>query len=460
MSDESARKLARAVAGGGAAAERVRLALELERAGRRDEAYETLLPGLEEPIVRREIARFPAWAHDRATAGRTGCLDVAPITCAPRVKWTRPVSKMMPSVAGMTRLLASPLGIVCAQNDGFVVLGAETGRLRWERRWSQPQRFDDELNGGVPNGPDVNWIPQLAISGESLLCWNAGTLTSYDLWTGETFYEYNVGRGDLALLSDRLLIFGLNGRNVAAWEISDPRKPPSRAWQSSATSGAHMLSQSVASTDNLVLVSEAIGRLAALDRRTGSVRWTGSAFLGAIADDASCLTWSMSMSADPANPGPRYDVTCFDPTGVRVWDAGDNYLPAALGSHAVVRAKFAQGSMVNSSVTLLDRVRGAGAIPVRGSQGLLVWSTSAIARDVVVVPSGNIIEGVSLLAARERTGEVLWVFDPKDLPVDDGSRVDRPLRRNLSLGAVAVLPRRVLFVLDGALVCLEPTKGN
>ena len=168
----------------------------------------------------------------------------------------------------------------------------------------------------------------------------------------------------------------------------------------------------------------------------------------------------MSVSSDSANPGPRYEVVCFDPNGVRVWDAGGDCLPAALGSHTIVQARFGQGSLVNSSVTLLDRVRGAGALPVHRSQGVFVWSTSAIARDVVLVPAGSFTEGLTLLAARARTGEILWVFDPRDLPLDDGSRVDRPLLRNLSLGAVAVLPHRVIFVLDGAVVCLEPTRGG
>src|SRR5689334_19677701 len=87
VSDEELLALERALPSSGVA-ERLRYATALLRVGRDADALAALQPAASEPAARRELARFPAWTHDEGGAGRTRCLDVAPLV-RPRVAWRR-----------------------------------------------------------------------------------------------------------------------------------------------------------------------------------------------------------------------------------------------------------------------------------------------------------------------------------------------------------------------------------
>src|SRR2546423_8703389 len=134
MADEQVRRLEREAAAGDPAAA-LRYGRALERGGRRGEAAGVLRRIVDREDARAELARYPAWTHGAGDAGGTRFADVEPVVSKPRVLWKTLIpGARWAANSPATPLVASPLGVVCAKRQGFVVLDPGTGEVLWRRR--------------------------------------------------------------------------------------------------------------------------------------------------------------------------------------------------------------------------------------------------------------------------------------------------------------------------------------
>jgi hypothetical protein len=197
---EELRDLERAVAAGGGAPERLKLARALERLGRTEEARGVLIPARADADVRRELGRFPWSCHATQRV-----FDVEPIRMKPVVKWSKPI-RFHPN-----GVLAHPLATVAVRHDiqgpHSCALDAETGELLW-----------DAGHGALAIVKDVVFLR------------TRHGAAAFDLWTGETLHETELpARSRVWFEGPRLLAArSRDGRTVAFSIGDDPRQAPSR----------------------------------------------------------------------------------------------------------------------------------------------------------------------------------------------------------------------------------------
>jgi hypothetical protein len=257
--DESLRAMSRAVEAGEGAGARLRYARALERAGRRDEAFDALASGREDPDVRAELARFPLWRQTDADAGRTRFLDVAPIRREPRVKW---VSEAIGAL-GRT-ISAGPNRIACEDDRGATkILDADTGEVRREFTYGEPCAF----------------------VGDTLLMKRKTKLRGYDLETGAALWEETTWQLSYEALHVGEILVTASPVTVSAYRLAHPRKQPKGLWDYRVR-GTNRKGRfaKVALADDTALVPHE-GEIAALDLADGHVR---SRFAGneVLADEA------------------------------------------------------------------------------------------------------------------------------------------------------------------------------
>jgi hypothetical protein len=196
---EELRDLERAVAAGGGAAERLKLARALERLGRSDEAREALIPARADAEVRRELGRFP-WSCPATQR----VFDVEPIRTKPVARWSKPI-RFSPNV-----VLAHPMATVAVRHDTHgphsCALDAETGELLWDAGHAA-----------------------LAIVKDVVFVRTRHGAAGLDLWTGETLHETELLAGSLVWFdSPRLLAARSRDDRTFAFLIGDdPRRAPS-----------------------------------------------------------------------------------------------------------------------------------------------------------------------------------------------------------------------------------------
>jgi hypothetical protein len=197
---EELRDLERAVATGGGAAERLRLASALERSGRKDDALAVLVPAREDAEVRRAIGRFPAWTHPDGDAGASGAVDLEPIRERPRVKWTR-------EVGFRPRDMAANAATV------FVYAGsaidAETGQEVWNA------------------GSSLSWA--FALVCDVLLGETPQTFEALDSWTGRKLHETPNPGGCFNFDEHGIVACAAKEDRVLSYAFDDPRSPPKLA---------------------------------------------------------------------------------------------------------------------------------------------------------------------------------------------------------------------------------------
>jgi hypothetical protein len=196
---EELRDLERAVAAGGGAPERLKLARALERLGRGDEARDVLIPARADVDVRRELGRFPWSCH-----ATQGVFDVEPIRTKPVVKWSKPI-RFSPN-----DVLAHPLATVAVHyhvhGSHSCALDAETGELLW-----------DAGHGALAIVKDVVFLR------------TRHGVAGCDLWTGEALHETELPGGSLVWFAGPRLLAARShdGRTLAFLIGDDPRLPPS-----------------------------------------------------------------------------------------------------------------------------------------------------------------------------------------------------------------------------------------
>lgn len=411
VDDAELRRLERELAATGAPEARVRLARELERVGRRDDAFFVLKPGIADAAVRAEIARWPAWTHASGDAGRRACIDVAPVRSTPRVAVFRRDSIEI----GALTLLASPLALVLTEtretNDGDVstlrVLDPEAGAPRFDR--------------------EARWLVfHTSIHGEHL------TITEgvHDLRSGELVMSWPYGGsaiagasndGDILLLrhSGELRCVRLRGKEFEiVWRASLPGTPP-RTVHVVAWSDAHVL---------------LCGRraLTSLDRRTGAILWekpVDADWNEACADARLVLAQLGHHATSP--------LEAFDSKGASLWRTrvaararvlGDGYVVAEVLSSSE-RGLITLDARTGESIHIL-RARASW------EEGLAV----AAAREVVYFTRGP-----RSVSAETYRGEWLWDLD---LPDSAGTA---------PIAALAPAPRQLYVALaDGTIISLEP----
>ena len=404
MADEDLRRLEREATANDPAA-CMRYAGALEREGRRAEAARALRRAIDSEAAREVLAGYPAWAHPWATAGRARSLDVEPVVARPRVLWTAKVDHGPGLSSSQTawsshRLLASPLGVVCATDRGVVVLDPDSGAERWHRNWAKRA-----LAGGSP------WRPQLEIHGQTLLVWNGDALWRNDLATGKAHGELRAPWATQALL-DRGLLVAVEEDAIVARSVGREAQGE-ELWRAPRPRGELVLA---AAEDQVFIWSQ--GVIAAHDRSSGEERWQEFGSATFLADREGLVT----LAEDP----PRLELRDAKGQPVRRIEEGtwafaltrDLVVVGVGGAQAVAVVERASGAQ-----TMLPALRAAGA-PI-------------VARDVIY---GATDEACSRLGACRASGEQLWGLDlPR--PTGRGARSERS-----GVAALALLDRMVFAI--------------
>lgn len=387
----------RAVEAGGSAADSLRYARALERAGRRDNALDVLLAVRDRHAsIRAELARFPAWAQGDADAGRTRFLDLAPIRREPRVKWVSPER----ADASVSRLLATPFGVVFAgPNESTVVLDPETGALR--RR--------------------IGLVEPCAFVRDVLLVKRKTKLRGYDLDTGALLYERTTGQLSFeAHVADGVLVTA-SPSNVQAYGLPRAREAPRFLWEYTVrgTSRKGRFGRAAIASGQVLVPQN--GDVAVIDLRSGALK---SRLPGDV----------VRVDAAGLLVGEERRLVLRGPDGKVAWSReGEGFYPISLAPDAVV-------AQVLEGPSLLDRA--TGRLVRRLFDG---WCDAALCvRDVVyVLKAGAEEETNDLLRAFSTKGEPLW-------EVALGPRLEGPVV------ALAAGGRRIFGLTNGGKVfCLE-----
>lgn len=428
MADEDLRRLERDAAAGDTGAT-VRLALTLERDGRRAEAARMLLSVVDDAAARDALARFPAWSHDGADAGRTRWLDVEPVTRTPRVLWKTKLDVGNEPRFETTRLVASPLGVVAPTRRAFAVFDPTTGARRWQAKSWAPGR--------------ARWAPRFVIEGDELVASNGDSLRRFDLVTGEE-------RGALEVpgLAGGIVLHGnvhaISGREVVARAISSGRGEP--LWSRAIDIGTEIdidterAEPVLRAAGDMVFVLAA-SKLNVLDRRTGEVRFEAAAGGSFVADADGSVVVEVGVSQRTGES----TLVLREASG-RVLHRLERYRwLEALSPRFILVDDVDERP---SPVVAIDRATGeARALPLHGA----AYSFPLIAvRDVIYGAGRDPI--IPTLAACRMSGEpLLWEFAPEEVVSAEG-------RNEWTLAALD----RVLYVrfADGTLVALTDLPGE
>ncbi len=397
MTDEKLRSLGRAAEVGGSAADTLRYARALERAGRRDDSLEVLVAARDpDASTRAELARFPAWAQADADAGRTHFLDLAPIRHEPRMKW---ISLERADPTG-SRLLATPFGVAFAgPNGSTVVLDPKTGALR--RR--------------------TGLVEPCAFAGDVLLVKRKTKLRGFDIESGAVLYEQTTGQLSFeALLADGVLVTA-SPSNVQAYRVPLTRQAPTFLWEYAVRRTNRKGRFGRAAIANGEVFVPQNGEVSVLDLGSGERK---SKLSGDVVHaDAVGLILSQE----------RRIVSRAVDGRVNWMHEGEGIYPIALGPETVV-AQLAEGPSVLE--------RATGRVVNRLYPG---WCDGVLcARDVVyVLKAGVDDESDDVLCAFSTKGEKLW---------------EVTLRKTLEgpIAALAAGARRLFGLTRGGRVfCLE-----
>lgn len=257
MSDDRLRALERSAAAGSVEA-RLAWAAELERLGRRDDAFEALLPAIDHEAARVAIAERPAWTQVQGP-GAAHHADVPPPRTAPPIAWSR-------SIGAAQVVAASELGIVLVDRHRVVVVDARTGEDRREHR----------------RGP---WT-SVAIARDVVLFTRERAVVGYDLWRGTERFRAKLDarpcafavadRNLFVLMEDEVLAYVVGGEPVPVWRRSLDLYGHHQADDRWKTLSAAAGTLHVQCTDELV----------ALDAATGATRWSRPGVWGRVRSDA------------------------------------------------------------------------------------------------------------------------------------------------------------------------------
>ncbi len=372
--DEDLRTLERNLTQQQDAGSTIAYARALGRLGRNDEAYATLARGVDEPSVREELARLPAWTHESGGPGRSRSIDVAPIRSAPSVRWTVVTTPLEPIYAPHF-LLASPLGIVTSlfDLDGWVVavLDPETG----ERLWA--------VRAAVRPLPTIVGSVLLVSVGLKLVF-------AFDLRTGERLYR--IPRDGVLVAGDSRLLLVEDEHTLVSFSLDSPRRAPSIGpLRLGRPVSRHQPTSCIAAGPLLVVEDPLGGQILALDRRTGSTLWAKGGLTGRV---------GAGLLGDEAGVGGATDAPTFalrDDGGALI--ASIPGAPLALARDAVV---------VQSETRVATHDRETGEL--RAVLFPRRWPTrfrpAAVARDVVYLPRAT-----GGIGAWTLDGKRLWVHE-------------------------------------------------
>lgn len=362
VGDDDLRELERAARDGGPAA-RLRFARVLERVGRRDDALVALLPARGDAEVRREIARFPAWTHEDATAGRTRAIDVAPIRREPLVRFAVTPRAGRPARA----LLASPLGIVWVDREGTIAIDDDGAA-----RWSCPEEA-------------------AAIVGDVVLLMEGRqALVGRDIWTGERLHDTVVdGFFSRRGLAGSLFI-GVRTRDAEVFRLDDPRAAP-RSRELLEIPGGFMdfAEADVVLAPDIALIGKS-AEVLALDVQSGEVRYRMRGQLPRADAEGTVLS-----------VGRRGGLAVHDRAGASLFSTDEPFVPLALASSFIVAGR----TRGERDVVALERATGrvlATLIQLEDEEDLV---STAIAREMTYLVTTRSIVAVTI------DGRVVWRID-------------------------------------------------
>jgi outer membrane protein assembly factor BamB len=401
MSDDALRGLLRAVASDGAPESRVRLAAELERLGRLDDAVAALVPASGATVARAALARLRPSVDGQSRVAA----DVRPAVRAPRIRWQSrlPLRHVEPGAARLltSTLEASPLGVLASHRGGpLVALDIDSGRELWTVSHLGP-RQRPRWGSDFPS-----------ISGDQILTAEDGVaVRGFALRDGELLWQLELSRGQ------RVAVGG--GAAAGVWLVSDdgefrshaaPVSGPPRLEARWSIDDADAVRFVGATATRCVLSARRAGTLAAFDRRTGERLWVASGS-DAVVDESGALAW---------RPG---EVVALEPDGEPSWRRPSSVV-AVTADHVIAAAR--------DELELIDRRTGESIRSLGESDA----QTVAVARDVVyTTTAGSALRAVTL------EGVELW-----RLPIEAHGEGD--------LVALAPQDRGLLTISsDGTLTC-------
>ena len=307
MDEDLRRREREASAGGADAAACLAAGQALLRGGRRDEAFQALVPARDDPAVRALLAELPAWTHPDACAGRTRWVDVPPLRWGPVLRWRTDLRHGQ-------GLLAGPLGVVVNGPRGYSVLDLQDGEPQDERAGPGARGF---LPGEV-----------LAWAGTRLLVRTGGRVRLVEPpgREGPPGPELaGLEQHSLAALCGPggvVVLDAARGR-VRAWRAVEDRF--ALAWERARPPGQDLvLGGGLVAGGGLVVVQLTGESLRVLDLTSGEDRFA--------AGRATALVDAAGVVA--SGPGGR--VIAFDPSGAVRWSAPGLQMPVALAPGVVV----------------------------------------------------------------------------------------------------------------------------
>jgi hypothetical protein len=406
MSDETLRRLERALLEGETTEARLAYSRALARAGQLDRALEVLVPGLEDPAIRSEVGRFPAWNQEGADPGATGHVALSPLVVEPALLWSTAKIKARSLVGSSVALVAYDTGLTLLDP----ATGATGKRLK-----------SDQAASLAP------WTSLPVLSGNVLLVPGVGGVTVHDLSTFKRtgvavepgFSGLAIGPGALAIVRPRALTL----ERHPAWA-----KAPAASWTFDLPDGFEWCpARELRFVANLVLAPAKAGEtpeLFALDLETGALRWRSSGW-GAAPVWLPHHTESSSDNVLESSGGTILadEKTILAHDGRGAWclldhegrtvlaDRSGKLVPRALAGDFVLATTDVPGPKATlRRFSTLDRATGktiAELVTLAG--GLSV----AVVRDTVFLsgqPEGSKTAGV---LAFDRAGRELWRVMPK-----------------------------------------------
>lgn len=383
MVDAEIQALERAVAAGAGADARLRLARALERACRSTEALATLLPGIEDSRVRREIGRL---AHEQPRDAGGRFRNVSGLREAPRQLWR---VNLAPHLSSLT---ASPLGLLLHGNGRAPqALDPDTG----QRRWSA------EREGGEHR---CRLAPLLL--DDAVVIQRDDHLETRDLWTGDIRSTLKAPAARRAACHQGQVVLDALGE-IAAWSWTDCQ--PTRLWsQPLPTSRSHSRLP-VLLNERFLVVAVDPGRILVLDPATGQERWHGPG-RSPLADERGVVTLQ-----------PDHAVIEQDSIGSTTWACTRRFRQVHALSPTQVLVTISPDGPVPRACPLEVIQRGTGSC-----QPLALSFDSSHPRSLVA--TRDVIVGFQPLHGRLEAvspdGSVLWQLPASQLKLEHITDMD------------------------------------